>query len=137
MNVSQIMTRQTITIGMDDSVGTVKDLFEEHGFHHLLVLDKRMVVGVVSDRDLLRTVSPFVDRLAERTQDLATLKRRVHQIMTREPVTVSSEATVEEAAQIMLAHRVSCLPAVAQDGHPVGIVTWRDMLRGLCGLSDE
>ncbi len=135
MNIDQIMTHPTIKIGMDDHVYTVKDLFEEHGFHHLLVVEKGKLVGVISDRDLLRNLSPFIGKLSERSQDMATLNRRVHQIMTRKPVTISAEMHVEDAAQIMLEHRVSCLPVVTEDGRPVGIVTWRDLLGGLCSLA--
>ena len=135
MNINQIMTRVTITIGMDDDVRRVRDLFEEYGFHHLLVVEKRRLVGVISDRDLLRSVSPFIGKLSERSQDMATLNRRVHQIMTRKPVTISSEMKVEDAAEVMLERRVSCLPVVTEDGHAVGIVTWRDLLGGLCGLT--
>ena len=135
MNVSHIMTSKTITIGMDDSLRRVRDLFEEHEFHHLLVVENRRVVGVISDRDLLRNVSPFIDRIAERSQDLATLNRRVHQIMTRHPVTITPEKSVEDAAQVMFEHGVSCLPVVTEYRHPAGIVTSRDLLRGLCGLT--
>lgn len=136
MDVSEIMTRKIFTIGMDDDIRRVKGLFEMHGFHHLLVVEDRMLVGVISDRDLLRNMSPFVDKIVERTQDLATLNRRVHQIMSRKPITIGPEDSVEEAAKVMLAHRVSCLPVVTDDGHPVGIVTWRDLLRGLSGVTD-
>ena len=136
MNVSQIMTGPAIAIGMDDSLAEVRRLFERHGFHHLLVVERRKLVGVVSDRDLLRNVSPFIEKPAERTQDLATLKRRVHQIMTRELVAVTADTCVEAAAEVMLERHVSCLPVVGDDGHPLGIVTWRDMLRGLCGITE-
>jgi len=135
MNVSEIMIEKVITVGMDYTLGKLKDLFEKHRFHHVLVVEKRRVIGVISDRDLLRNVSPFVDKLAERPQDIATLKRRVHQIMTRKLVTLTSETSVEEAAKVMLEHRVSCLPVVTEDGYPLGIVTWRDMLRGLCSAT--
>ena len=135
MNIDQIMTHETITIGMDDDVRRVNDLFEEHGFHHLLVVEKGRLVGVISDRDLLRNVSPFIGKLSERPQDMATLKRRVHQIMRHKPVTITSEMKVEDAAEVMLEHHVSCLPIVTEDGHPVGIVTWRDLLGGLRSLS--
>jgi len=134
MNVSEIMTEEVTTVGMDYTLGKLRDLFERHRFHHVLVVEKRRVQGVVSDRDLLRTVSPFVEKMAERSQDVATLKRRVHQVMTRRPITVSSDTSVEDAAKIMLERRVSCLPVVTDDGRPLGIVTWRDMLRGLCGV---
>jgi acetoin utilization protein AcuB len=133
MNTRQVMTRKIVTIEMDDSVRRVRDLFEECGFHHVLVLEKGRLVGVISDRDLLRTVSPFIDTLAERSQDLATLNRPVHRIMTRNPVTVSPEMKVEDAARVMLEQGVSCLPVVTGDGRVVGIVTSRDLLRAWHG----
>jgi acetoin utilization protein AcuB len=134
MNVDQIMTHEITTVGMDDDVHRVRELFEDHGFHHLLVVERGKLVGVISDRDLLRNVSPFIGKWSERSQDMATLHRRVHQIMTRKPVTIGREMQVEEAARVMLEHRVSCLPVVREDGRPVGIVTWRDLVSGLCGM---
>ncbi len=137
MNVDRIMTRETTTIGMDDRIYRVKDLFEEHVFHHLLVVEKGQLVGVISDRDLLRNVSPFIGKLSERSEDAATLNRRVHQIMTRKPVTVSPETDVKDASRVMLEHRVSCLPVVKDDGRVAGIVTWRDLLGGLCEIMGQ
>lgn len=131
MNIEQIMTRQTIFIQMDDDIRRVRDLFEEHGFHHLLVVEKGKLSGVISDRDLLRSLSPFTGQLSERPQDLATLNRHVHQIMTREPVTITPDMEVEQATAIMLELHVSCLPVVTDMGKTVGIVTWRDLLIGL------
>jgi len=132
MNVSEIMTREVITIEVDEHLRKARHLFAQHGFHHLPVVEGRKLVGVISDRDLLRSVSPFISKLSERTQDMATLNRRVHQIMTRKLVTVSREATVEDAAQVMLENHVSCLPVVTEDRRAAGIVTWRDLMRALC-----
>ena len=131
MNVDQIMTRGTITIGMDDDLRTVRDRFEEHAFHHLLVIEQGKLVGVISDRNLLRNVSPFLGKMSERPEDMATLNRRVHQIMTRKPITITAETHVDEAAQVMLEHRVSCLPVLTADGRVVGIVTSHDLLGAL------
>jgi acetoin utilization protein AcuB len=129
MKISQVMTRRVMTVDMDDSLRRVRDIFEEHSFHHLLVLDRRRVVGVISDRDLLKHISPFIGKLAERSQDLSTLTRRVHQIMTRKLVSVKDDEDVDSAAALMLEHGVSCLPVVTRDGRPVGIVTAKDLLR--------
>ncbi|HIE96019.1 MAG TPA: CBS domain-containing protein [Planctomycetes bacterium] len=137
MNIDQIMTREIIKVGMDDDVRTVRDLFDEHRFHHLLVVEGGRLVGVISDRDLLRNASPFIGKLSERAQDTERLDRRVHQIMTRKPVTISGEMNVEDAAQMMLEHGVSCLPVAMEDGHVIGIVTWRDLLRSLHALTVE
>lgn len=131
MNVQDIMSREPVTVGMDDDLHRVKDLFELYRFHHLLVLLGERLVGVISDRDLLRASSPFIGRPSERPQDLATLNRRVHQIMTRNLVVVAPGTPVEDAARLMLDKRVSCLPVVDDDGKLQGIVTWRDQLRSL------
>lgn len=136
-HVRDLMTRRIITIGADDSLHTARRLFQDHRFHHLLVMDNRKLVGVISDRDLLKTISPFVEKLAERVQDVATLNRRVHQVMTRKLITVSPDTPAEEAAVVMLDHGVSCLPVLNEHGTPVGIVTWRDMLRGVCGIPKD
>jgi acetoin utilization protein AcuB len=136
MKISAVMTKRVVSVGMDDSLRAVRDTFARHGFHHLLVLDKGRVRGVVSDRDLYRHLSPFVGKLSERSQDASTLNRKAHQIMTRELVAASAEMTIQEAAALMLEHRVSCLPVVKEDGWPAGIVTIKDMLRILmCHLS--
>ncbi len=131
MKVDEIMSREPVTVGMDDDLHRVKDLFELYRFHHLLVLLGEKLVGVISDRDLLRASSPFFGRASERPQDVATLNRRVHQIMTRNLVVVAPETPVEDAARLMLDKRVSCLPVVTDDGRLLGIVTWRDQLRSL------
>lgn len=132
MQLHTIMTRNPICVGPDDHAQRIWDLLRQHGFHHLLVTEHRKLVGVVSDRDLLRNLSPFIGKLAERSQDRATLNRRVHQIMTRQPVTAAPDTHVQEAAQILLQHAVSCLPIVT-DQHPVGIVTLRDLLAHATG----
>ncbi len=131
MNIDQIMTRGTITVGMDDNLQMVRDLFEEHAFHHLLVIEQGKLVGVISDRNLLRNVSPFLGKMSERPEDMATLNRRVHQIMTRKLITITAETHVDAAAQVMLEHGVSCLPVLTADGRVVGIVTSHDLLRAL------
>ena len=134
MDVAAIMTRDPVTVGMDDDLHRVKDLFELYRFHHLLVLLGERLVGVISDRDLLRSMSPFIGRASERPQDLATLNRRVHQIMSRKLIVVAPATPVGEAARLMLEKRVSCLPVVGDQSEVLGIVTWRDQMRSLVRL---
>lgn len=54
MKITKLITRRVVCINMDDPLNKAKRLFEEHGFHHLLVLEKGRLVGVISDRDLLK-----------------------------------------------------------------------------------
>lgn len=131
MNIGQIMCRELATLTPDDSLHRVKELFDLHGFHHLPVVENGRLVGVISDRDLLRNVSPFIGKLSERIQDTTTLDRRAHQIMTRKPVTISPAMTLPDAVQLLLSSSISCLPVVTDAGQLVGVVTWRDLLRNL------
>jgi acetoin utilization protein AcuB len=132
MDLGSIMTARVVTVEMDDRLEIVKEIFDTMNFHHLLVVDEhKRLSGVVSDRDLLRAISPYVGSAAETTRDLATLNKRAHQIMTRRPVTLRAQATVAEAVSLLLAHRISCIPIVDEESKPVGIVSWRDLLRAL------
>ena len=128
MNVSDAMTTNVVSISMDEAVSDVQRMFDDRGFHHLVVVENGQVVGVVSDRDLLRNLSPFVGSMSERSQDTNLGKRRVHQIMTRRLVSVLPETLLADAAQIMLTERVSCLPVVDGRLRCVGILSWRDLL---------
>jgi acetoin utilization protein AcuB len=56
MRIEEIMTKKAVTVRMDDSLSHVKDLFETHHFHHLLVVEQHKLVGIVSDRDLLKAI---------------------------------------------------------------------------------
>jgi acetoin utilization protein AcuB len=132
MDIQSIMTRKLVTVSPDDAVSKVRELFNMWRFHHLLVTENRRLVGVVSDRDLLKNLSPFLGReMAERPQDVALLDRKVHQIMTRRLVTAGPEMVIENAIRLMVAQQVSCLPVTNEKGQPVGIVTWKDLFRAM------
>lgn len=127
--VQTIMTPDVVTVSMDDSVAQVRELFHRHGFHHLLVVDSGKAVGLISDRDLLRNISPFVGKVAERAQDAFCLQRKAHQIMTRSLIWIPPETPVRGAMGLMLAHGITCLPILDEHHHIIGIITWRDLLR--------
>ncbi len=131
MRAADVMTKSPVTIEMDDSLSTVKDMFELSGFHHLLVVEDGKLFGVVSDRDLLRAVSPRIGTVAETVRDTATLNKRVHQIMTRRPVTVRPDATLSEVVRQFNSHRFSVLPVVDDQARPVGIISWRDVFKAI------
>ena len=128
MQLRDIMTRRIVTVELDDRLREVKEIFDRMKFHHVLVVDEGRLLGVVSDRDLLRALSPFIDSIVESPRDAATLDKRVHQIATRKPFALGPDAPVDDAIALMLEQRVSCIPVVDDDARPVGIVTWRDVL---------
>ena len=131
MLIQEIMTKKVVTVEMDDKLSVVKDIFENSKFHHLLVVEEGKLFGVVSDRDLLKALSPNLGTMTETYKDAATLNKRVHQIMTRKPITLKPSATVKDAVSLFNQHRISCLPIVDDEFRPVGILSWRDILRNM------
>lgn len=128
MRVAEMMTTRLATVGMDDRLATVKAIFDEAPFRHLLVVEEGELVGVLTDTDLFAALSPYLGSGSEQGRDLETLQKRVHQVMTRHPVTVAARMSLPSAVTLMLGEGVSCLPVLDQ-GKLVGIVTWKDMLR--------
>jgi acetoin utilization protein AcuB len=132
MDVGSIMTTRVVTVEMDDRLDVVKKIFDNLKFHHLLVVgDAGKLKGVVSDRDLLKALSPYVGTATENARDLATLEKRVHQIMSRNLLTLHPRAPVAEAVKLFLEQRISCIPVIDAAAKPVGILSWRDVLRTL------
>ncbi|QGZ58233.1 CBS domain-containing protein [Paraburkholderia acidiphila] len=137
MQVEKFMTSRVVTVGFDDTLATVREIFAQASFHHLLVIEEGKLQGVVSDRDLLRAISPFIDSVVESERDLGTLKKRVHQIMSRKPITLRPESSLSEAVALFLANKISCIPIVDAEFRPVGIVSWRDVLRYLVPMDES
>ena len=123
------MSKAVVTVEPDDSLRTVKEIFDNTHFHHLLVVESGKLFGVVSDRDLLRVLSPNIGTNAETFRDTAPLNRRVHQITTRKPVTLSRDARICDALEVFEKHSISCIPIVDDENKPVGIISWRDILK--------
>ena len=134
--IREVMTARVHTLELDDFVYQAARLFEREHFHHAVICERGKIQGVISDRDILKALSPFLGQSSlERPQDLATTRRRIHQIMTRRLVTIHVDQTTVEAARKMLDERVSCLPVVDDKGALVGITSMRDLVAHLAGAS--
>ncbi len=129
MSIASIMTKRVVCVLMDDSLETVRRIFEASGFHHLLVVEDDRLVGVVSDRDYLKAISPFLDSVTERIRDRATLDKRVHQVMSRDPITLKANDTMVKAIELFNQHKISCLPVLDEHDKPIGIISWRDIFK--------
>jgi len=131
MDIKRLMTRHPVTVSLDDTLARVRDLFQRHRFHHLLVVEDGRLIGVVSDRDLLKALSPNLGNLSETTRDRASLNKRVHQIMSRNLRVLRDDASVEDAIRLFNSERISCIPIVDENYRAVGILSWRDVMRAL------
>jgi acetoin utilization protein AcuB len=130
------MTEEVVTVNMDDFLKTICGIFDNKRFHHLLVVEDDELCGVISDRDVLKASSPFLNTLSEQNRDAAVLRKRAHQIMSRKPITITKEASSEDAVQLMLRENISCLPVVSSDGQIEGIITRKDLLNAYSQHAD-
>jgi len=129
MTIDTIMSRNIVTVEMDDPLKVVQEIFDHVHFHHLLVIERHKLVGVISDRDLLRAISPNIGTHSETDHDTHTLNKRVHQIMSHKPVTLPANAGIFEAIAIFNQHNISCIPVIDSGQQPIGIISWRDILK--------
>ncbi len=131
MIVADMMTSALVTVGLDDSLAHVKAVFDDTGFHHLLVVEEHHLLGIISDRDLLKVLSPNLGTVAATAKDMACLNKRAHQIMSRKPVVIHPEANAYDAVDVFNQHKISCIPVVDKAEKLVGILSWRDIFKAL------
>jgi acetoin utilization protein AcuB len=131
MIISKLMSKPIVTVELDEPLRVVKKIFDQAKFHHLLVVEKNLLYGVISDRDLFKAISPHIGTSKETLNDTLTLNQKVHQIMTRKLITLPPTADVYDAIHIFNKHNISCIPIVDEQKRPVGIVSWRDILRAI------
>lgn len=129
MKAQDIMIHDVICVDVDACLPEVKAVMEQNGFHHLPVVENEQLVGIISDRDLLRMISPFINSLSEQQRDIETLNHAAHQVMTRQPVTAKVDSSIEEIVTWMTKVTISCVPIIDDNNRVLGIITWRDVLR--------
>lgn len=129
MLVENIMTTGITHVGPDDTVESLRDLLATAKYHHVPVVSEMKLVGILSDRDLAKMLSPFLGTEEQSQKDLALLTKSVSDIMTTDLITVDRTTTVDFASILLLENSISCLPVVDVDNKLVGLLTWKDILR--------
>jgi len=132
--VADIMTRHVVTLNEEDDLVDINENMETLGLRHLPVVDDGRLVGIVSHRDILRVSAGALEPGAAQRDAIMKERTFVEDVMTRDVVSVSPDASVEEAAQLLLRHKFGCLPVVSPDGKLVGIVTEHDFVRLLVDM---
>lgn len=135
MLVRNWMTPSVIRIEANASMADALDLMKANRIKTLPVMDKATLVGVVTDRDLKRA-SASDATLLEVHELLHLLGRvKVRDIMSRKPITVPANFTIEEAAEVLYDHHISGAPVLDEEGRLVGLVTQEDLFRALMSLT--
>jgi acetoin utilization protein AcuB len=126
MLVEKRMRKNPETITPEDYLASALVKMHKGGFRRLPVVDDGKLIGIITDRDLREHAG-----LLERTKTGAA--------MTKDLLTVTPRATLEQAAKLMLSHKISGLP-VTDRGELVGIITTSDILQAfldVLGASEE
>ena len=135
MLVKNWMSKQVITIDENDSMNEAVGLLKEHNIRMLPVMKKDKLVGILTDGDLKRASASDASTLEIHELLYLISQIRVKEIMTRDPITVPQDFTVEETAQILLKDKISGAPVVDDKGKVIGTITQDDLFRVLISLT--
>ncbi|WP_303317034.1 CBS domain-containing protein [Flavivirga abyssicola] len=128
--VSEIMSKDIIALRRSDTLERAEMLFKRHNIRHIPVVCEESIIGMLSYTDLLRI------SFADATDDENTIDTIVYnmftieQVMTKNLVSVSSNTTIKEVAEILAKNEFHALPVV-DDSILVGIVTTTDLINYL------
>lgn len=132
MKASDIMTFGAATIKPDASLSQALRIMIDHRISALPVLDdNRQLLGIVTEGDFVRSGVLAIDKLLskgalDRAKELES--RTVGEIMSRDLITISPEASIQDVVQLMEKHTLKRVP-VASNGEALGIISRVDLLR--------
>jgi CBS domain-containing protein len=118
--VKDIMTKEVVTIDAEKSVFEAAQLMSAKGLGCLIVVEKTLPVGIITERDIVRRI------VAKRS----SLDAKVTEVMTKELITVDPDTSLKEAARVMSTNQIRRLP-VLKDDKLVGIVVSSDFVRNV------
>ena len=135
MLVKHWMSKQIITIDANDSMNNATHLLKKHSIKMLPVMEQGKLVGIVTDRDLKRSSASDATSLEIHELLYLVSKIKVKEIMTKNPITVPEDYTIEETAEILLKHKISGVPVIDHFGDIVGTITQNDIFRTIISLT--
>jgi acetoin utilization protein AcuB len=135
MLVKNWMSKPAITVDLKDSMSDANKLLRENNISMLPVMKKERLVGVITDRDLKKASASDATTLDIHELLYLTSKIKIKTIMTKDPVTVPPDFSVEETAEILLKNKISGVPVKDDQGQVLGVITQNDLFRVLISLT--
>ena len=134
MKVKKFMTANPVVVEQNQSIREAKRLLDEHGFRHLPITDNGRVVGILSDRDIVRSVA-----ITESVKTICGIEGDndvlIQDIMGEHLLCLTPDDNVKDAARIMSQRKIGSLPVV-DNGKLVGIITETDILKAFTEMLD-
>ena len=122
------MAQNPATLGRNETLDLAESIMNLGRIRHMPVVDDGKIVGIVSQRDLFRSALITALGFGRNTTSALIKTITIKEIMTEHVITISPEATVKEAARVMIDKKIGCLPVV-EDEKLIGILTETDILR--------
>jgi acetoin utilization protein AcuB len=136
MLVRDYMTTELVTVQETDTLLDATMFFVRSTFRHLPVVRGRQLVGVITERDVKQYAPSVLSGISAEDYNSIMETTTISRVMTRSPITVRPEQSVLEAAKLLYAKRLGCLPVI-QDNELVGIITTTDMLKVLAQILEK
>ena len=135
MLVRNWMSKKVITIDENDSMQTAMKLLKAHDIRMLPVIKGDNLVGVLTDRDIKRASASDATALEIHELIFLISQIKAKEIMSKNPITVPPDFTLEETAEVLLKNKISGAPVVDQAGKIVGTITQTDLFNSLISLT--
>ena len=134
--LSEIMSKRLEVLGVDSTIKDAHQIMREKSIRHLPVVERQSnnLLGIISDRDIKKFMSPFIGSARETAQDKATLDIEVGKIMGKNLITGRPDEDVKSGIEKMLPKKLGCLPIIDDTGRLVGIVTNVDLVKLLLSM---
>jgi CBS domain-containing protein len=130
MYVRDFMRTEVVTLDASDHLDVADGIMRLGRIRHLPVVSGSHVVGIVSERDLLRAAVSSLLQLGRESEQDWLAKVSVRSVMTTKVFTIPPSASLRSAVKIMAEKKIGCLPVV-DDGRLVGLVSESDCLAHL------
>jgi len=130
------MQKGPITISASERLSTVEDIMTLGHVRHMPVVQGGKLLGVVSERDLLRASLSILSEHRDEERRAFLHVVEIARVMSTPPIVVGPDAAIEEAAQIMAEKKIGCLPVLDGD-ELIGMLTETDVLGWVAGIPVE
>jgi CBS domain-containing protein len=125
----QYMTPAVKSITRHCTMSEIKKLFEQHDFNAFPVVENNKLLGIVSKFDFLKVFAFTTDHMMPRYDDLMQL--HVGDVMTEAVVHIDSITPLTRVLQLMVNHKIRCLPVLGPDRQLLGVISRGDVMGAL------
>ena len=135
MLVKDWMTENVITLDENESIVKAMQILKEHKIRRIPITSEGKLVGIITDKDIKDATPSKLTSFDVHEFYYLLSELKLKDIMTKDPITVYPEDTIEYAAVLMLENKISGLPVINKDRFVVGIITQTDIFKLFVNMS--